>query len=224
MGIITTNFYIFAILKQMNRYELKLPEMGESVSEAKVVQWLKSVGDTIDIDDAIVEVATDKVDSEVPSEIEGILVEIRTSQDTVVKVGEVMAIIETEASIDTPTQGPPEEIVDELEASIEGIVEEFASPQMTVETAEKETNNALKGFLSPLVKSIITAEKITPKEIEGIPKTGAGGRHTKMDLQRYLQKRPLKKSLRPMSRKTLLVHPFLIQKMMNSSRSVVWGK
>ena len=80
----------------MARYELKLPQMGESVEEAIISSWLKKVGDTIKVDDILVEVATDKVDSEIPSEVSGVITEILTPVKSVVKVGQVMAIIETE--------------------------------------------------------------------------------------------------------------------------------
>ena len=80
----------------MARFELKLPKMGESVAEATITSWLKEVGETIEMDEAIVEIATDKVDSEVPSEVEGTLVEILFEKDEVVAVGAVIAVIETE--------------------------------------------------------------------------------------------------------------------------------
>ena len=80
----------------MARFELKLPKMGESVAEATITSWLKEVGDTIELDEAIVEIATDKVDSEVPSEVEGTLVEILFQKTIVVAVGETIAIIEIE--------------------------------------------------------------------------------------------------------------------------------
>ena len=80
----------------MAKFELKLPKMGESVAEATITSWLKEVGDTIEFDDSVVEIATDKVDSEVPSEVEGILIERRFEENDVVKVGETIAIIEVE--------------------------------------------------------------------------------------------------------------------------------
>ncbi len=79
----------------MGKFEVKLPKMGESVAEATITTWLKEVGDSVDLDEAIVEIATDKVDSEVPSEVEGTLVEILFNSDDVVKVGDTIAIIET---------------------------------------------------------------------------------------------------------------------------------
>ena len=79
----------------MAKFELKLPKMGESVAEATITSWLKEVGDTIELDEAVVEIATDKVDSEVPSEVEGTLVEILFQKDDVVQVGQTIAVIET---------------------------------------------------------------------------------------------------------------------------------
>jgi len=86
----------------MARFEVKLPKMGESVAEATITSWLKEVGDTIELDEAVVEIATDKVDSEVPSEVEGTLVEILFEKDAIVQVGETIAIIETSGDV-TPT-------------------------------------------------------------------------------------------------------------------------
>ena len=82
----------------MAKFELKLPKMGESVAEATITSWLKQVGETIELDEAVVEIATDKVDSEVPSEVEGTLVEILFEKDTIVAVGQTIAIIETNTS------------------------------------------------------------------------------------------------------------------------------
>jgi 2-oxoglutarate dehydrogenase E2 component (dihydrolipoamide succinyltransferase) len=84
----------------MAKFELKLPKMGESVAEATITSWLKDVGDTIDMDDPVLEIATDKVDSEVPSEVEGVLVERLFNVDDVVQVGQVLAIIETKGDDD----------------------------------------------------------------------------------------------------------------------------
>ena len=80
----------------MSKFELKLPQMGESVAEATLTTWLKDVGDTIEMDEAIFEIATDKVDSEVPSEVEGTLIERKFEVDDVIKVGDVVAVIETD--------------------------------------------------------------------------------------------------------------------------------
>ncbi len=91
----------------MARFELKLPKMGESVAEATITNWLKEVGDSIELDEAIVEIATDKVDSEVPSEVEGTLVEILFQKDAVIKVGQTIAVIETEGEMSGEEQTSP---------------------------------------------------------------------------------------------------------------------
>ena len=95
----------------MARYELKLPQMGESVEEATVSSWLKKVGDTIKVDDILVEVATDKVDSEIPSEVSGVITEILTPEKTVVKVGQLMAIIETDQENTQPIELPTSQVI-----------------------------------------------------------------------------------------------------------------
>jgi len=95
----------------MARYELKLPQMGESVEEATVSSWLKKVGDTIKVDDILVEVATDKVDSEIPSEVSGVITEILTPEKTVVKVGQLMAIIETDQENAQPIELPTSQVI-----------------------------------------------------------------------------------------------------------------
>ncbi|MDG1145706.1 MAG: 2-oxo acid dehydrogenase subunit E2, partial [Flavobacteriales bacterium] len=82
----------------MAKVELIMPKMGESVAEATVIKWLKNVGETIEMDESVLEIATDKVDSEVPSAVEGVLVEQLFSEDDVVKVGQAVAIIETDSS------------------------------------------------------------------------------------------------------------------------------
>ena len=92
----------------MAKFELKLPKMGESVAEATVTNWLKNIGDTIEADEPVLEIATDKVDSEVPSEVDGVLVEILFNTDDVVQVGQTMAIIETNIDVvgETPQTAP----------------------------------------------------------------------------------------------------------------------
>ena len=102
----------------MAKFELKLPKMGESVAEATITNWLKKVGEKIEVDEAVLEIATDKVDSEIPSEVSGVLSEILFNVDDIVKVGQTIAIIETEGVVsESPIQeSPKEEIVTEAEA------------------------------------------------------------------------------------------------------------
>ena len=117
----------------MAKFELKLPKMGESVAEATITSWLKEVGDMIELDEAIVEIATDKVDSEVPSEVEGTLVEILFDKDAVVGVGQTIAIIETSSDNVIENQSSPEtqEIaaqITQLEKTVEAAVEVTNTP------------------------------------------------------------------------------------------------
>ena len=109
----------------MARFELKLPKMGESVAEATITNWLKQVGDKIESDEAVLEIATDKVDSEVPSEVSGVLVEQLFGKDDLVQVGQTIAIIETE-SPSTPEGGAQSEINPDISESLEIIESSIA--------------------------------------------------------------------------------------------------
>lgn len=167
----------------MAHYELKLPQMGESVAEATLTAWLKEVGDLIELDEAVVEIATDKVDSEVPSEFEGVLIEKRFQVDDVVKVGEVIAIIETQsegvnAVIDKVAEEAPKEAVT-LEKEIEQLP--------TSVTASVQSSS--ERFYSPLVKNIAKQEGISQTELDAIPGSGTEGRVTKNDIIAYLKNR-----------------------------------
>ncbi|HTG67463.1 MAG TPA: dihydrolipoamide acetyltransferase family protein [Flavobacterium sp.] len=169
----------------MARFELKLPRMGESVAEATITNWLKQVGDKIEADEAVLEVATDKVDSEVPSEVSGVLVEQLFSKDDLVEVGQTIAIIETEGE-DSVVEVELEEtiapeIIEEVTKTIEIAKEIVAAPAITNSNSEK--------FFSPLVKNIAAAEGIGMAELEQIPGTGNEGRVTKNDILEYLKNR-----------------------------------
>lgn len=169
----------------MARFELKLPRMGESVAEATITNWLKQVGDKIEADEAVLEVATDKVDSEVPSDVSGVLVEQLFSKDDLVEVGQTIAIIETEgededAEVEIEETIAPE-IIEEVTKTIEVAKETVAVPTIT--------NNDSEKFFSPLVKNIAAAEGIAMEELEQIPGTGNEGRVTKNDILDYLKKR-----------------------------------
>lgn len=163
----------------MARYELKLPSMGESVAEAVVTNWLKNVGDPIEAEEAIVEVATDKVDSEVPSEASGIVSEILFKVDEVVKIGQVMAIIETQEAVDA--SAPPQQTAEILMQNISDIKETTLSPQIDFSGAER--------FYSPLVKNIAKQEGISLDELAHIEGTGLNNRVTKDDILAYIAHR-----------------------------------
>ena len=164
----------------MARVELIMPKMGESVSEATIISWSKNVGDIVEMDETIVEIATDKVDSEVPSTHEGKLVEMLFEADDVVQVGEPFAILETEGGEDSTaaktTSAPvKEETVKRVEA-----------PVATVTTTITNTGDR---FYSPLVRSMASEEGIEMTELETIPGTGKEGRVTKSDMVSYLKTR-----------------------------------
>ncbi len=174
----------------MSKFELKLPQMGESVAEATLTTWLKEVGDTIELDEAVFEIATDKVDSEVPSEVEGVLLEKRFDVDDVIKVGEVVAVIQTEGAIQESVAEPQEEPLIEIEAEEPAAVleEQMVQVQQTV-TATSPDFSKSERFYSPLVKNIAKEEGVSMDELEAIVGTGKEGRVTKNDIKAYLENR-----------------------------------
>ena len=166
----------------MAKFELKLPKMGESVAEATVTNWLKKVGDKIEMDEAVLEIATDKVDSEVPSEVAGTLVEILFNTDDVVQVGQTIAIIETEGGAVAAT---PEVKVDAPVA----VAEVAKAVEVAKETVAPADFSASDKFFSPLVKNIAKEEGISLTELEAIAGSGKDGRVNKEDLLNYIKKR-----------------------------------
>ncbi|HLS31020.1 MAG TPA: dihydrolipoamide acetyltransferase family protein, partial [Flavobacteriaceae bacterium] len=171
----------------MARYELKLPQMGESVAEATVTGWLKDIGDTIEEDEAVLEIATDKVDSEVPSEVEGILKEIIFDVDEVVKVGQTVAIIETDNEIETEEDEDLDSLEPSLTEDVEGVEETIAAGEATAGKAQDFSTTSR--FYSPLVRSIAKEENIGIEELEKIDGTGKDGRVTKNDMLSYVENR-----------------------------------
>ena len=185
----------------MSKFELKLPKMGESVAEATLTAWLKEIGDTIEFDEPVVEIATDKVDSEVPSEKKGILIEKCFKVDDVILVGQTIAIIETdevdvekETTIENPaSEEKPEELITEINSEKE-LAEEMTdslekSAKVILESEEAISSN--KGFLSPLVKNMIKKEGISSEELSLINGTGKDNRITKNDILSFLSNRSL---------------------------------
>jgi len=160
--------------------------MGESVAEATITSWLKEVGDIIELDEAIVEIATDKVDSEVPSEVEGTLVEILFDKDAVVGVGQTIAIIETSSDDVIENQSSPE--TQEIAAQVTQL-------EKTVEVAVEVTNTPISKtsesgkFFSPLVRKIAETEGLSMEQLEMISGTGKDGRVTKNDILSYIENR-----------------------------------
>ena len=194
----------------MAKYQLLLPKMGESVAEATIIKWNKKPGDYIEADETVIEIATDKVDSEVPSPISGTLIEQLCNEDDVVQVGAVIAVIETgeaEETVSEPVAAEPELIKEEVPVAVEETPEEpeilpeplpetSPEPIPGIEQLEKSANGNGNGhdiyknsarFYSPLVKNIASQEGISAEELDKIPGTGAEGRLTKDDLLNYLQ-------------------------------------
>ncbi|KRO54325.1 MAG: diapophytoene dehydrogenase, partial [Cryomorphaceae bacterium BACL11 MAG-121001-bin54] len=167
----------------MARVELIMPKMGESVSEATIISWSKKIGDMVELDETIIEIATDKVDSEVPSTHQGKLVEMLFGADDVVKVGEPFAIIETEAGENDITAVTKPTAVTVVSNPSEEVVTK------AVETTTKPTSNSGDRFYSPLVRSMASQEKIAIAELDTIPGTGKDDRVTKSDMLVYLQNR-----------------------------------
>lgn len=167
----------------MAQVEILLPKMGESVSEATIVEWLKEEGDQVEADEFIVNIATDKVDNEVPSEYEGTLVKKLFNDGDVVQVGEAFAIIETDASVEgAPEISTPAEVVVEPV-----VVEATISAEVIAETPSKIDSNGR--FYSPLVRSIAKEEGIAIEELASIGGSGKDGRVTKKDIISYVETR-----------------------------------
>lgn len=164
----------------MAKIEIRLPKMGESVTEATITNWLKNIGDSVELDEPLVEVATDKVDNELPSEAKGVLIQRLFEVDQVAQVGDVIAIISTDGSDASASSTPSKEEtpVAVAEKMVETAVE-------TVNVSNTDFSSSDK-FYSPLVKSIAKTEGISIEELDSISGTGQGERVTKKDILVYL--------------------------------------
>lgn len=172
----------------MAQIEIRLPKMGESVTEATITNWLKNIGDKVAMDEPLVEVATDKVDNELPSEAEGVLVKRLFDVDQVAQVGDVIAIISTDGDGGSVAEEPAKEV---------------SAPSVTASKITEDVNNAIKAvqaealdkngpsgkFYSPLVRSIAEKEGISMGELEALEGTGQAGRVTKNDIITYVENR-----------------------------------
>ena len=167
----------------MGKFEIRLPKMGESVAEATITSWMKEVGDTIELDEALLEIATDKVDTEVPSEVAGVLIERRFEVDDVVAVGDVIAVIQTEGEESITTS---ENL--EIEQPIEADVIENKIKEVTENKSVEIKKAGDSGrFYSPLVRNIAKTEGISMEELESINGSGKDTRVTKDDLLTYIE-------------------------------------
>ena len=189
----------------MGKYQLKLPKMGESIAEATITKWLKDVGDNVEIDESLVEIATDKVDSDVPSEYKGKLIKKNFEVNDVVKVGEVIAEIETDVIDNDNTIIKSKEIKDEImiedakdenmvedvkdEISNEDVLQDIPSIELLDKDDIQKTKSKSDKFYSPLVKNIAKKEKISGHELDSIIGSGKDGRVTKQDILSYVKSR-----------------------------------
>ena len=188
----------------MTKFELKLPKMGESVAEATLTSWLKEVGDTIEEDEAVLEIATDKVDSEVPSEVTGVLVEKLFDVDDVIQVGQTIAIIEIAGEGAIPEVSSPEE--ENVVIPTKEIIAAVAAPAL--ETVSSVVQSSDSRFYSPLVKNIAVAEGISQQELDQISGTGKDGRVTKNDILKFVENR----STQPLIKETNTINKEATQK------------
>ena len=186
----------------MAQYFLKLPKMGESVAEATVTKWLKEIGDSISLDDPIVEIATDKVDTDVSAEVSGILLEKRFEENAVVAVGDILAVIETEGQSLEHSNIPSVELLEDKVPNIkenakkeesvpiteeftEVLLDEIKIAQETVQITTKESSK----FYSPLVRNIAQEERIPLEILQTIVGTGKDQRVTKKDILTFIKNR-----------------------------------
>ncbi len=167
----------------MSKFELKLPRMGESVAEATLTTWLKEVGDTIEMDEPIFEIATDKVDSEVPSEVEGVLVEKLFNVDDVIKVGQTVAVIEINGSAPLLESAAPAIIASEETVAV---IEDNVAIAKEVASTAVQDYSGTERFYSPLVKNIAKQEGISVATLDTIQGTGKEGRVTKNDILAFV--------------------------------------
>ena len=182
----------------MAQVELIMPKMGESIMEATILKWVKKVGDTVEVDETILEIATDKVDSEVPSPVSGTIAEIFFKEDETVEIGKVIALIATEGEVVEPVPTPA--VVENKEPNgqptpaLKKEKIETTTPKKEPVLAEagvaaKEIPAQSNRFYSPLVRNIAKKENIGLAELEQVPGTGQQGRVTKKDILAYVKNR-----------------------------------
>lgn len=182
----------------MATIELKMPKMGESISEATILNWLCAVGDTVEIEDTILEVGTDKVDSEVPSPCTGVVKEILCKPNDVIAVGAVLALIESDGTVTPKTENSSEK-------SITPNSKKSKSESQKFQLKNSPDSDA---FLSPLVVSIAQKEGLTIEEVQSIVGTGTEGRIRKSDVINYISNRKYALPSRPQTKATPIANTF----------------
>jgi 2-oxoglutarate dehydrogenase E2 component (dihydrolipoamide succinyltransferase) len=193
----------------MAQVELIMPKMGESIMEATILKWVKNVGDAVDVDETILEIATDKVDSEVPSPVKGVIKEIFFQVDDVVEIEKIIAIIATEGEEVNSTPAPSMDKASASNGKTESTLAPVSVPAAAMATPAVETNGVAQNdrFYSPLVKNIAKQENISVAELDIIPGSGAKGRVTKKDMLSYLSNRSTSNFVAPAATKVETATP-----------------
>jgi 2-oxoglutarate dehydrogenase E2 component (dihydrolipoamide succinyltransferase) len=171
----------------MAQIELVMPKMGESIMEATILRWIKNVGERVEVDEPILEIATDKVDTEVPSPVTGVISQVMFQANDVVPVGKIIAVIQTEGASEQPIPSPAL-----AETPKAADVPESARPSASGAVAASQPAEAKAGssrFYSPLVRNIAKQERISTRELDSLPGTGLQGRLTKKDILSYVAQR-----------------------------------
>lgn len=180
----------------MAKFEIVMPKMGESIIEATITKWLKGVGDTLEEDDSIVEIATDKVDSEIPSPVDGVLTEVFFAEGDVVPVGTIIALVKTEDDDNEEDNTVMDGSIQKIE--VEGTKSEN-KPKERIESIKKDFSDSNR-FYSPLVKSMAKKENISVDELDALVGSGKDGRVTKQDILKFIDNR--KAGIPPVAKKT----------------------
>ena len=173
----------------MSKFEFRMPKLGESITEAAIITWFKSVGDEVEEDEMLLEVATDKVDSEVPSTVSGTIREILYKANDVIKIGEVIAVIETNGELSAK---PSKQIKKESKKPVKS-KSRSSKPKTATKNKQVDLSHKNNKFFSPLIVSIARDHHISFDELARIPATGKDGRLRKSDLHNYINEgRPFK--------------------------------
>ena len=172
----------------MKNFEFKMPRLGESITEAAIITWFKNVGDTIEEDEMLLEVATDKVDSEVPSTVSGVIEEILYDANDIIKIGETIALIRIDGNVSTTkkTAKNTSSSTKETKAKKQRVVKKPLVPQSSAASTSFSTSNT-NTFFSPLIVEIAKSHHISFEELARIPATGNEGRLRKSDVFQYIE-------------------------------------
>ncbi len=193
----------------MAQVEVIMPKMGESITEATITKWLKKEGDVVEADEPIVEIATDKVDSEVPAPASGKIVKILYKENDVVPVGSPIAIIETEG--ESVVEGPARVAEEPVQEVAPTVAEQPAVAQQTTVSQQSVQSNGDSGdrskFFSPVVMRIAQEHGISMAELASIKGTGLGGRVTKKDILRYIKEKESKPTQQPEAQPQTIQQP-----------------